>query len=275
MTELTKDLFLRLEHRSIPAIIVRKCYVDLTGDFNAGMLLGQIIWHFLPFDDGNEKPSVVHRDGATWIAKRREDWWAEIRLSPKEYDRAIARLKDLELVKAALWHFEGYPTTHIRINWPVFLPAFTAYVNLPFGQNPNPQEGKNDFDQKGTPTFNREIGLDSVNKAGGIKSSSLQAWVALCQAAGGAKHPSGIAPSEALEVLVNEYGEQAVADAIAEACRAQRERKKVIAKPFGYIEGIIRRRAAGLAPSPGGTLPDLEAAARTYTPPPPPKKEEE
>lgn len=111
-------------------------YIDITGDLVAGTLLAQIMYWFA---EGKNRVSV-YKDGFYWIAKRREDWMAEIRITKKQYDCAIKKLTgeiepteeekkqkwnkgkrrekkyDMEnrLVEVKTYHFYGIPTTHIR-----------------------------------------------------------------------------------------------------------------------------------------------------------------
>lgn len=111
-------------------------YIDITGDLVAGTLLAQIMYWFA---EGKNRVSI-YKDGFYWIAKRREDWMAEIKITKKQYDCAIKKLTgeiepteeekkqkwnkgkrrekkyDMEnrLVEVKTYHFYGIPTTHIR-----------------------------------------------------------------------------------------------------------------------------------------------------------------
>lgn len=111
-------------------------YIDITGDLIAGTLLSQIMYWFA---DGKNRVSI-YKDGHYWIAKRREDWMSEIRITQKQYDCAIKKLTgeiepteeekkkkwnkgkrrekkydmDNRLVEVKTYHFYGVPTTHIR-----------------------------------------------------------------------------------------------------------------------------------------------------------------
>lgn len=111
-------------------------YIDMTGDLIAGTLLSQIMYWFA---DGKNRVSI-YKDGNYWIAKRREDWMSEIRITQKQYDCAIKKLTgeiepteeekkqkwnkgkrrekkyDMQnrLVEVKTYHFYGVPTTHIR-----------------------------------------------------------------------------------------------------------------------------------------------------------------
>jgi hypothetical protein len=101
---------LELERFANRGTFVKQAYVDAAGEIVAGYLLSQIMyWHA----DGGSK-LAVERDGEKWLAKRREDWQAEIRMSPRQYDRAIGVLKRKKLVEVKLFHFNGLTTPHIR-----------------------------------------------------------------------------------------------------------------------------------------------------------------
>ena len=83
--------FLTWEKASKDTIDFKKVYVDVSGDLIAGLLLSQIIYWHLPSKDGKSKLRV-HKKDKTWLAKQRSDWWDEIRITPKQYDRAIGKV---------------------------------------------------------------------------------------------------------------------------------------------------------------------------------------
>lgn len=95
--------------------VLHKPYVDMTGDLIAGILFSQIMYWCMPNNEGKTKLRV-RRENVLWLAKTREDWYSEIRISPKQYDRAIKILKDKGLVETKLFRFSGSPTVHIRPN---------------------------------------------------------------------------------------------------------------------------------------------------------------
>lgn len=94
--------------------VVHHAYVDISGDLIAGALLGQILYWLAPSKNG-EPRAQIQKDGHYWIAKTRADWWQEIRISPKQYDRAIKILKDKNFVEVKTMKFDGNPTTHICV----------------------------------------------------------------------------------------------------------------------------------------------------------------
>lgn len=167
---MTFNDFILWEQASRDTIDFKKCYVDVTatadkgnveqrGDLIAGLLLSQIIFWFLPDKDGASKIRII-KDGRKWIAKSRHDWWQECRISPKQYDRAIKILEDRGLVTARLFKFNGNPTSHITINWNVFVEKLTQVIDMslftqrvksifPEGENPSSPKVKKDFDVSG------------------------------------------------------------------------------------------------------------------------------
>ena len=145
--------FLAWEKMSRDTIDVKKVYIDIAEDLVAGVLLSQIIYWYLPDQEGKTKLRV-ERDGQLWLVKGREDWWEECRISPKQFDRAIAILQKKGLVEKKIFKFNGNPTTHIRLNFDVliqYLSVFTQRVktNLPKGEKPNSPLGKNEIDERG------------------------------------------------------------------------------------------------------------------------------
>lgn len=103
-----------LEKFSEDAFRVKKTYVDVAGDLNAGVLLGQIVYWFTPSKDGREKVTI-EREGKRWLAKKRRDWWNEVRLSDRQYDRAVQILKKHGLIEVRLFSFGGPPVPHIHL----------------------------------------------------------------------------------------------------------------------------------------------------------------
>jgi hypothetical protein len=94
---------------------VSKTYVDLTGDLTAGIVLGQIVYWWLPTKEGKSKLRIF-REGRYWLAKRLKDWFEELRITVKQARRAIQILKDKGYIITKVWKFAGAPTTHISLN---------------------------------------------------------------------------------------------------------------------------------------------------------------
>ena len=120
--------FLLWENTSRDTIDFKKCYVDLAGDLVAGLLLSQIVYWHLPNKETGETKLRVEHEGHLWIAKGREDWWEEIRISPKQFDRASKILVDKGLIEKRTFKFEGNPTIHVRLIWENFLPALEELI---------------------------------------------------------------------------------------------------------------------------------------------------
>ncbi|PTM52196.1 hypothetical protein [Desmospora activa] len=95
---------------------VHHSYIDITGDLVTGTLLSRIVFWFSPNKEGKSKLRVF-KDGHYWLAKNRTDWWDEIRITPKQYDRAIKILQQKNLIVKKIYKFDKDPTTHIRLNY--------------------------------------------------------------------------------------------------------------------------------------------------------------
>jgi len=107
--------FLRWEETDYDAINVKRIYIDIAEDLIAGILLSQIVyWHLPSKRDGNSKLKVK-KGNKLWLAKGREDWWDECRITPRQFDRAIGILAEKGIIEKKLFRFNGSPMTHIRL----------------------------------------------------------------------------------------------------------------------------------------------------------------
>jgi len=107
--------FLKWEEVGRDSIKVKRIYVDVAEDLIAGILLSQIVyWHLPSKQDGNTKLRV-EKGGQLWLAKGREDWWDECRITPRQFDRAINILIDKGIVEKELFKFNGSPMVHVRL----------------------------------------------------------------------------------------------------------------------------------------------------------------
>lgn len=146
--------------------VLHKPYVDMTGDLIAGLLFSQIMYWCMPNNEGKTRLRVKH-ENVLWLAKTREDWYSEIRISPKQYDRAIKILKDKGLVETKLFRFGGSPTVHIRPNLDTYNRLVEEWLAdkvrkileeesskpikstiLPKGKNPISPKGKMEIDER-------------------------------------------------------------------------------------------------------------------------------
>lgn len=110
VNQLYKDKFIHTHHATI----------DIAGDLVAGILLDRILWWFTAKPNGESKVKVK-KDGFIWLAKKRTDWVDEIRISPKQYDRASKLLVDAGLIIVGKYKFNGDPMIHIRPNYDVYM----------------------------------------------------------------------------------------------------------------------------------------------------------
>jgi hypothetical protein len=87
----------------------------------------------------------VKRDVKTWLAKGRNDWWNECRITAKQFDRSIKVLKNKGLVEIKLFKFRGNPTLHIWLNLPALVKGVKSILT----------KGKNPFSPKGEININK------------------------------------------------------------------------------------------------------------------------
>lgn len=120
--------FLRWEQASQDTIDFKKIYVDVAEDLVAGLLLSQIVYWNLPNKEGKTKLRVKI-DGELWLAKGREDWFEEIRISPKQFDRASKILLEKGIIEKKIKKFDGLATIHIKLNFDVLLKLIDSVLN--------------------------------------------------------------------------------------------------------------------------------------------------
>lgn len=107
-------------------IAFKAIYAEITGDIVAGLLLSQIVFWHLPSKSGYSKLRV-EKNGKWWIAKKRTDWFEEVWISDRQYDRIIkilgAKTKynkhGLGIVDVEIYKFAGIPQPHIALNYNV------------------------------------------------------------------------------------------------------------------------------------------------------------
>lgn len=123
----TFEEFISWEKASKDTIDFKKIYVDVAGDLIAGLLLSQIVYWHLPTKEGKSKLRICKKD-RMWLAKQRGDWWEEIRITAKQYDRAITILEDRGIV--TIWNtlFDGKKIPHISINGPELVEAINREI---------------------------------------------------------------------------------------------------------------------------------------------------
>lgn len=91
-------------------------YIDITDDLIQGTLLARILYWFAETKDHKSKVRIF-KDGFFWIAKQRKDWWEEIRITERQYDKAIKGLEEKKFIVLAKYKFNSMPTIHIRPNY--------------------------------------------------------------------------------------------------------------------------------------------------------------
>jgi hypothetical protein len=230
--------FLAWEQMSRDTIDVKKVYIDIAEDLVAGILLSQIIYWYLPDQEGKTKLRV-EKDGQLWLVKGREDWWEECRISPKQFDRAIAILQKKGLVEKKIFKFNGNPTTHIRLNFDVliqYLSVFTQRVktNLPKGEKPNSPLGKNEVDERGKTLTENTTEITNIDYNNNIKADDCKKENATCAEESNAKNV----------VVEKTVKAQSSKEEAADDCPKKEEATSSKEDIAGKIESVIGQRIA-------------------------------
>lgn len=149
------DEFLEWERKSRETIDFKMIYVDVANDLIAGLLLSQIIYWFLPDKNGQSK--LTKKDGKEFLVKKRSDWYDEIRITEKQYDRAISILEKKRIVKTYIQKsnfYDGGTVPHIELrkkNLLIYLNAQSGKRELTKGKNENRQKVKTRIDERSKP----------------------------------------------------------------------------------------------------------------------------
>jgi hypothetical protein len=187
------DKFLLWEAKSRDTIDFKKIYVDIAGDLIAGLLLSQIIYWYLPGEKGKTKLRVL-KQGYYWIAKERNDWWDEIRITPKQFDRASNILTRKGIIVKDHFRFNGLRTVHIRLEYDCFMELWQTELERPA------------FPQRGTPHFPKSKDRDTPKGKTGIhqKVRPLTETTAKNTTIlnGCAKNPQKLTPQQKTEIAL-------------------------------------------------------------------------
>jgi hypothetical protein len=156
--------FITWERSTEDTIDVKKVYIDMADDLLGGILLSQIVYWYLPSKNGKSKLRVK-REGHFWIAKKVKDWYDEIRFSEQNYKTAIKKLEKSDLIIKKRFKFDGAPTTHIRLNIPVFLAKLNSLL-----ESQNTSLDSEDFDDFDSYLLN-EIKVNPLSHMDSVKST--------------------------------------------------------------------------------------------------------
>jgi hypothetical protein len=143
------DKFLQWEAASRDTVDFKKAYVDMADDLVAGLLLSQIVYWYLPGKDGKSKLRVS-KHGYMWLAKQRTDWWDEVRITPRQFDRACKVLVEKGLIVKECFRFNGLRMVHLRIDMKRFMELWEQVVENP-PDNPHLPSGESGLTQSVTP----------------------------------------------------------------------------------------------------------------------------
>lgn len=144
---MNQDQFLLWELTNSQTIDFKMVYVDLCDDLIAGLLLSQIIYWHLPDKEKKKTKLRVKKEGYLWLAKGRGDWYEEIRVSVKQFDRASKILINKGIIEKKVFKFNADPMIHIRIIWENFLPLLQEKMQEQYN-NEKAKEEEQEFEEE-------------------------------------------------------------------------------------------------------------------------------
>lgn len=205
---MTKQEFLKWEADSRDSIDVKRSYIDIAGDLVAGIMLSQLIYWYLPDKSGNTKIRI-EKESREWIAKHREDWWGECRISPKQVDRATALLKKKGILTTKIFKFSGKNCQHYSLNFNILLTEIQTYqkVNFTKGEltekenlpNGNFTKGENETLPKGNSKIDeRSVSSTAENTAENTAETTSDPPIKSADRVSGDPVPKTIAGKETL-----------------------------------------------------------------------------
>jgi len=228
--------FLRWEQSTRDTIDVKKMYIDMAGDLISGILLSQIVFWHLPNRKGKSKLRV-EKNGYRWLVKKREDWWDEVRITPKQFDRSIKILRDDEgIVITAIHKYNNSPTIHIRINEDEFLQRVN--LKLTKGEFQNLPKGNSEIDERER-TLTKNT---SETTAENTTTTTPESLTFSCRKGEHDKSLSYFPPVKAKEA------EKLAADVL----QFQVSQNTKIESPHRYLFSLIRKAEKGTLVIPGG-----------------------
>lgn len=179
MSNISYEHFSTLEVHSKHSINFKTLYVDICEDLIAGLLLSQIIYWFGNSKNGSPRAQKTFGNKVC-IVKQRSEWWNEIRISPKQYDRAISILKDKEFVNVEIHksnYFKGETASYIFLNSEKLMNSINEYLNkfienshqggnleLTKGEFQNLPLGNSGIDQRGIPSYIQRLHTETTGK---------------------------------------------------------------------------------------------------------------
>jgi hypothetical protein len=139
-------------------------YVDITNDLIAGLLLSQIIYWNMPNNSGENRLKIIHND-RYWLCKSRKEWFNEIRITERQYDRASKLLCDeLNIIDIDIFKYGNTPKTHIAINYDILIELINKQLKLyankenaiVIRQNTKPKEKQDIYKEKNLNILNNK-----------------------------------------------------------------------------------------------------------------------
>lgn len=132
------------------------------GDILAGLMLDRLRFWSRPGKNGQMKTRVV-RDGHRWIAKGRDEWFDECRLTARQADNAREKLEALGLIETRRWDFGGTIKLHFRLIEKACNELFTRIIEAQIEAGLYEEESESPNGESLAPPIHETVNPESPN----------------------------------------------------------------------------------------------------------------
>ena len=122
-----KEMMWLWEKTSQEIFLTNRVCIDTVEDLHTGILLSRLVDCLTP-----EQKSCCHileLKGRRWIARTRNEWREDCRMTPRQFDRAIGILQDKKLIETENMKRHGCSVKHISLNWDRLLNLFQKTID--------------------------------------------------------------------------------------------------------------------------------------------------
>lgn len=114
-------------------ILIDKITLNMSGDLATASVLSRLRYWFSPSKKNGQQRTRIIKEGKTWVARTKEEWWEECGVTCKQMRRIAKKLKDLKLVEIKYFRFNGLRTSHWHLNIQEYARLYNKTSNLIYG----------------------------------------------------------------------------------------------------------------------------------------------
>lgn len=99
-------------------IVLRKSLIDILGSHTTALMVSKLLYWHNKYQDMNRFMKISY-----------EDWFDQLRLSPKQVKGCLKKLKELDVIEVAHKRFNGLRQLHMKINFAQLTKLLMQYEN--------------------------------------------------------------------------------------------------------------------------------------------------